>query len=374
MKIYTAIEAAAKTSISKRTIQYKCKRDNIRKKLNVYQITDEELKKWIEEDVNSPRNSRAIAQDVAHVPNEQQEYEKAFYLAAIDKYEEEAAEALSFREWSKETIKDLKIKASLKATKHKERCEELEEAVRGYISYIEKYEEEIKRLEKEVKEWEEYKLEDYLKDLKGEAALTTGKQARRIKDLEEELKMNVAILEKYEIELEELDIAKVEIIRLEKEVKEWEEYKLEDYLPEIEDIPLEQLEAFEFQFKRSGENEAKKGKLLFIQKGMVADEYTPEEYNNMKLNMENYQLMELKLDHKDELHAVEIKRIEQSKENKSKLHSKEVEKLIVERDYYKNSYYYVRRQNKDFLSLVMLSGKESMIKTVKDAKNTEWKK
>ena len=107
---------------------------------------------------------------------------------------------------------------------------------------------------------------------------------------------------------------------------------------------------------------------------MVADEYTPEEYNNMKLNMENYQLMELKLDHKDELHAVEIKRIEQSKENKSKLHIKEVEKLIVERDYYKNSYYYVRRQNKDFLSLVMLSGKESMIKTVKDAKNTEWKK
>jgi hypothetical protein len=90
--------------------------------------------------------------------------------------------------------------------------------------------------------------------------------------------------------------------------------------------------------------------------------------------MENYQLMELKLDHKDELHAVEIKRIEQSKENKSKLHIKEVEKLIVERDYYKNSYYYVRRQNKDFLSLVMLSGKESMIKTVKDAKNTEWKK
>ena len=186
--------------------------------------------------------------------------------------------------------------------------------------------------------------------------------------------MNVAILEKYEVELEELDVARVEILKLEEEVKELEEYKLEDYLPEIEDIPLEQLEAFEFQFKRSGEDELKKGNLLFIQKGMVADEYTPEEYNNMKLNMENYQLMELKLDHKDELHAVEIKRIEQSKENKSKLHIKEVEKLIVERDYYKNSYYYVRRQNKDFLSLVMLSGKESMIKTVKDAKNTEWKK
>tara|TARA_R110001592_G_scaffold104106_1_gene293089 strand:+ start:178 stop:825 length:648 start_codon:yes stop_codon:yes gene_type:complete len=147
----------------------------------------------------------------------------------------------------------------------------------------------------------------------------------------------------------------------------------QDYLLEIESIPLEQLEFFKFKFKRYGEDELKKGNLLFVPEDLVSVEYTPEEYSNMKLNLENYTLMETKLDHKDELHAVEIKRIEQSKENKSKLHIKEIEKLIVERDYYKNSYYYVRRQNKDFLSLVMLSGKESMIKTVKDAKNTKWK-
>ena len=65
MKIYTAIEAAAKTSISKRTIQYKCKRDNIRKKLNVYQITDDVLNKWIEEDANNPRKVK-IARATAH--------------------------------------------------------------------------------------------------------------------------------------------------------------------------------------------------------------------------------------------------------------------------------------------------------------------
>ena len=282
MKIYTAIEAAAKTSISKRTIQYKCKRDNIRKNLNVYQITDEVLKKWIEEDANSPRNSRAIA----HTP----------YDSTQDEF-----------------IRD---------------------------------------------------LENQLKDLKAEAALITGKQEKRIKDLEnekEELESDIGDLE---LEIEELEL----------DVKELGEAELEDYLPEIEGVPLEQLEAFEFQFKRAGEDELKKGNLLFVQKGMVSDEYTPEEYNNMKLNMENYQLMELKLDHKDELHAVEIKRIEQSKENKSKLHIKEIEKLVVERDYYKNTYYYVRRQNKDFLSLVMLAGKESMIKTVKDAKDTDWNK
>ena len=285
MKIYTAIEAAAKTSISKRTIQYKCKRDNIRKKLNVYQITDDVLKKWVEEDVNSPRKS-SIARAIAHVPNNNKQ---------------------------DEFIRD---------------------------------------------------LENELKDLKAEAALISGKQGKRIKDLENEVEELENDIGDLELEIEELEV----------DVKELGDATLEEYLPEIEGVPLEQIEAFEFQFKRSGEDEVKKGNLLFIQKGMVADEYTPEEYNNMKLNMENYQLMELKLDHKDELHAVEIKRIEQSKENKSKLHIKEVEKLIVERDYYKNSYYYVRRQNKDFLSLVMLSGKESMIKTVKDAKNTEWKK
>ena len=285
MKIYTAIEAAAKTSISKRTIQYKCKRDNIRKNLNVYQITDEVLKKWIEEDANSPRKS-SIARAIAHIP----------YDGTQDEF-----------------IRD---------------------------------------------------LENQLKDLKAEAALITGKQEKRIKDLEnekEELESDIGDLE---LEIEELEL----------DVKELGEAELEDYLPEIEGVPLEQLEAFEFQFKRAGEDELKKGNLLFVQKGMVSDEYTPEEYNNMKLNMENYQLMELKLDHKDELHAVEIKRIEQSKENKSKLHIKEIEKLVVERDYYKNTYYYVRRQNKDFLSLVMLAGKESMIKTVKDAKDTDWNK
>lgn len=285
MKIYTAIEAAAKTSISKRTIQYKCKRDNIRKKLNVYQITDDVLKKWVEEDVNSPRKS-SIARAIAHVPNNNKQ---------------------------DEFIRD---------------------------------------------------LENELKDLKAEAALISGKQGKRIKDLENEVEELENDIGDLELEIEELEV----------DVKELGDATLEEYLPEIEGVPLEQIEAFEFQFKRSGEDEVKKGNLLFIQKGMVADEYTPEEYNNMKLNMENYQLMELKLDHKDELHAVEIKRIEQSKENKTKLHIKEIEKLIVERDYYKNSYYYVRRQNKDFLSLVMLSGKESMIKTVKDAKNTEWKK
>ena len=281
MITYSTKEAAVKLGVSTRAVQKRCKNDEVRKKDNMYLITDLLLEKWrVEIESNEPTN----------VPTNE------LYNGTQEKF-----------------IRD---------------------------------------------------LENELKDLKAEAALISGKQGKRIKDLENEVEELESDIGDLELEIEELEV----------DVKELGEAELEDYLPEIEGVPLEQLEAFEFQFKRAGEDELKKGNLLFIQKGMVADEYTPEEYSNMKLNMENYQLMELKLDHKDELHAVEIKRIEQSKENKSKLHIKEVEKLIVERDYYKNSYYYVRRQNKDFLSLVMLSGKESMIKTVKDAKNTEWKK
>jgi lipopolysaccharide export LptBFGC system permease protein LptF len=68
MKIYTVKEASTKTSIPVRTIQHFCKRDNVRKKLNVYQITDVVLEGWIVSNAKKPRKlkvARAIAQDVA---------------------------------------------------------------------------------------------------------------------------------------------------------------------------------------------------------------------------------------------------------------------------------------------------------------------
>ena len=323
MKIYTAIEAAAKTSISKRTIQYKCKRDNIRKKLNVYQITDEVLKKWIEEDANSPRKS-SISRAIAQNPNNE---------AYNDKQDE---------------------------------------VIRG--------------------------LENELKDLKAEAALINGKQGKYIKELEkevEELESDIGDLEleieELEIKVKELDVARVEIIRLEKDVKEWEEYKLEDYLPEIEDIPLEQLEAFPFDFNRDGK-ESKKGNLLFVPKDMISVIYTPEKYNNLELNLENSKLLELKIEHIQELHIANLEKAEQAEKNKDKLHDSEVKskdeihalelkKTRESEKHYKDIYFHTRQQNskftrmhEKFMESVMLSGKENMIKTVKDAKNTEWKK
>jgi len=323
MKIYTAIEAAAKTSISKRTIQYKCKRDNIRKNLNVYQITDDVLKKWIEEDANSPRKS-SISRAIAQNPNNE-----------------------AYNDKQDEIIRD---------------------------------------------------LENELKDLKAEAALINGKQGKYIKKLEkevEELESDIGDLEleieELEIDGKELDIARVEIKRLEKDVKEWEEYKLEDYLPEIEDIPLEQLEAFTFDFNRDGK-EPKKGNLLFVPKDMISVIYTSEDFDNLKLTLENSKLLELKIEHLKELHAANLEKAEQAEKNKDKLHDSkvknkdevhamELEKAKESELHYKNIYFYTRKQAADItrihektIEVVMLSGKENMIKTVKDAKNTDWKK
>ena len=307
MITYSTKEAAIKLGVSTRAVQKRCKNDEVRKKDNMYLITDLLLEKWrVEIESNEPTN----------VPTNE-----------------------PYNGTQEKVIRD---------------------------------------------------LENELKDLKAEGSLINGKQEKRIKELEEELKTNVAILEKYEEELEELDVARVEILELEEEVKELGEAELKEYLPEIEGVPLEQIESFEFNFKRSGEDEVKKGNLLFIQKGMVSIEYTPEEYDNLKLNLENYKLLELKIKHLEELHAAYLEKVEQAEKNKDKLHDSkvknkdevhalELEKSKESETHYKNIYYYMRQQNskftrmhEKFMESVMLSGKENMIKTVKDAKNTDW--
>jgi|TARA_R110000751_G_scaffold218972_1_gene321802 hypothetical protein len=310
MITYSALEASVKLNISKRAVQKRCKKDNIRKKDNKYSITDLVINKWAKEiKSNVPTN----------VPTNEP------------------------YNGTQETF------------------------IRG--------------------------LENQVKDLKAEGSLINGKQEKRIKELEEKLKTYDALLEKYEEELEELDTARVEIKELKYQLDDFDpEAELKDYLPEIEGVPLEQIEAFEFNFKRFGEDEVKKGNLLFIQKDMISIEYTPEEFNNVKLNLENYKLLELKIKHLDELHTANLEKAVQAEKNKDKLHASEVKnkdevhavellKAKESETHYKNIYYYTRKQNSDFtrmhekvIEVVMLSGKENMIKTVKDAKNTDWNK
>ena len=66
-------------------------------------------------------------------------------------------------------------------------------------------------------------------------------------------------------------------------------------------------------------------------------------------------------------------------EHQQELFNAKVLTLEQSEEHYKNSYFYQRKQNERFIDMheklldtIQLSGKENMIKTVKDAKNTDW--
>ena len=75
--------------------------------------------------------------------------------------------------------------------------------------------------------------------------------------------------------------------------------------------------------------------------------------------------------------------IDQQKDNEhqQELFNAKVLTLEQSAEHYKNSYFYQRKQNERFIDMheklldtIQLSGKEGFIKSVVDAKNTEWKK
>ena len=91
--------------------------------------------------------------------------------------------------------------------------------------------------------------------------------------------------------------------------------------------------------------------------------FTNEEYNKFQKRLIEWRTQQKDSEHQQELFDTKILTLEQSA------------------DHYKNSYYYQRKQNERFINMheklldtIQLNSKESMIKTVKDAKNTDWKK
>ena len=141
------------------------------------------------------------------------------------------------------------------------------------------------------------------------------------------------------------------------------EAELSDYLPEIEGVPLDDLEDFDFMFKRKGDLEPRKGNLVFVPKDKVFIEYTNEEYENAEEIFEDYKTIQVKIDHNEELFNAKIITLEQSAEH------------------YKNSYFYQRKQNERFINMheklldtIQLNGKEGFIKSVVEAKKTDWDK
>ena len=166
--------------------------------------------------------------------------------------------------------------------------------------------------------------------------------------------------------IKRIELQETYIKDLEEEIEELKKdlsAELSDYLPEIEDVPLDDIESFDFKFKRQGDLEPKKGNLVFIPKDKVYIEYTNEEYNNAEEILQDYKTIQVKIDHNEELFNAKIITLEQSAEH------------------YKNSYFYQRKQNERFISMheklldtIQLSGKEGFIKSVVEAKKTDWDK
>jgi hypothetical protein len=63
MEIYTVKEASKITGISPRTIQFRCKRDNVRKKDNKYLITDSLISLWIDKSKEETQSNNATARN-----------------------------------------------------------------------------------------------------------------------------------------------------------------------------------------------------------------------------------------------------------------------------------------------------------------------
>tara|TARA_R110002096_G_scaffold335597_1_gene529161 strand:- start:147 stop:851 length:705 start_codon:yes stop_codon:yes gene_type:complete len=166
--------------------------------------------------------------------------------------------------------------------------------------------------------------------------------------------------------IKRIELQETYIKDLEEEIEELKKdlsAELSDYLPEIEGVPLDDLEDFDFMFKRQGDLEPKKGNLVFVPKDKVFIEYTNEEYENAEEIFEDYKTIQVKIDHNEELFNAKVLTLEQSAEH------------------YKNSYFYQRKQNERFIDMheklldtIQLSGKEGFIKSVVEAKKTDWDK
>ena len=91
--------------------------------------------------------------------------------------------------------------------------------------------------------------------------------------------------------------------------------------------------------------------------------FTNEEYNKFQKRLIEWRTQQKDSEHQQELFDTKILTLEQSA------------------DHYKNSYYYQRKQNEKFINMheklldtIQLNSKEGFVKTVVEAKNTNWSK
>jgi len=84
MNTYSPLEASIKLNISKRAVQKRCKKDNIRKKLNKYLITDLILERWAKEIKSSVPNREPSNSGTQDLIKEQEVLLKKYEVELVE--------------------------------------------------------------------------------------------------------------------------------------------------------------------------------------------------------------------------------------------------------------------------------------------------
>ena len=162
MKIYNVKEAGKVSGIPVRTISYLCSKDNIPKKNNVYQISEELLTKWIEKRqsfANPSQLQSNVANDVSNVANEivlgkpKVPFKTTNANTEIQESGDEIQE--SYQEKLKRAIELITIEASKQNVQHKVFTEDEYIDLIGTLDRVEHQQEQIQYLRKRVERQDE---------------------------------------------------------------------------------------------------------------------------------------------------------------------------------------------------------------------------
>jgi hypothetical protein len=118
-------------------------------------------------------------------------------------------------------------------------------------------------------------------------------------------------------------------------------------IADLQHLKLDEIENFEFEFKKDGEP-SKKGNLVFVPKGLIYAEYTEEEYNFAEKKLEEWRFQNEKIKSQQELFEAKEKGLN------------DVVSLMTEQaEHYKNQFQYQKEQSTRILDM-----HEQLIKTI----------
>ena len=170
--MYSVIETAIKLEVSTRTVQKRCKRDNVRKKDNKYLITDEHIEKWLLEiKSNEPQTNQTnepflevrrinqldIEIESLKAENESLKAENESLKKASKEHYKEYRERITQANQSSADLYNLKLELKEfqdRWVRSKQNNDVLENNIKEYKSKFIKAENKIEELKEELSQYE----------------------------------------------------------------------------------------------------------------------------------------------------------------------------------------------------------------------------